>query len=170
MIKTIGAEKLGDCVMAAAAEVLGEKGVFVDDAIPTPRIEKVEIDFDKLDEIRAISKRLTEKLVVDEEEEVEEVAAAEEKTYDICDIMDVSGENPYKLFARMLDDIQMHLLKAIANKEDAYSVARKLGVMLEVVIDGINDVAIETIGDSVVDVDHTLVEDYSDEIIKLLGG
>ena len=70
----------------------------------------------------------------------------------------------------MLNDIQMHLLKAIANKEDAYSVARKLGVMLEVVIEDINEVALETTGDTVVDVDHTLVEDYSDEIIKLLGG
>jgi hypothetical protein len=70
----------------------------------------------------------------------------------------------------MLDDIQMHLLKAIANKEDAYSVARKLGVMLEVVIEDINEVALETTGDTVVDVDCTIIEDYLDDIKKVLGG
>jgi hypothetical protein len=171
LIETIGAEKLGDCVMAAAAEVLGEKGVFVDDAIPTPKIEKVEIDFDKLDDIREVSQKLTEKLVINDEEEVEdEIAVAEEKTNDICDIIDVSGENPYNSFVRMLNDIQMHLLKAIANKEDAYSVARKLGVMLEVVIEDINEVALETTGDTVVDVDCTIIEDYLDDIKKVLGG
>ena len=131
----------------------------------------MEIDFDKLDDIREVSQKLTEKLVINDEEEVEdEIAVAEEKTNDICDIIDVSGENPYNSFVRMLNDIQMQLLKAIANKEDAYSVARKLGVMLEVVIEDINEVALETTGDTVVDVDCTIIEDYLDDIKKVLGG
>ena len=70
-------------------------------------------------------------------------------------------------------DIHMEILKDLLEGKDVDQKLKDSHLMPEIVADQINETAYETIGDMIVECeDNTLkiVEDYKDEILKLLEG
>ena len=100
------------------------------------------------------------------EEEKREMAEAEETP--ASPEPEVSGAA-----AVPLDDIQKQILWALLAGESADGVIRENRLLPSVAADGINEAFFEEIGDSVVEENEgglALVEDYADDVRRLLGG
>ena len=174
LISVIGEENINAGVFQAVSEVCYEKGIFIKDheiAKHAPKVNKVEIDFSKLDDIRRVASELTEKLVIEDEmentrfeiEEEEEILTNRENYGTIED-------DPYGAFVSFLNDIQKRILTAIVSGENINTIARDLMIMPEVIIEEINEIALEITGDTVIDTDDTIIEEYLDCIERVLGG
>ncbi|MBR3264846.1 MAG: TerB N-terminal domain-containing protein [Erysipelotrichaceae bacterium] len=115
---------------------------------------KIVIDMSSLDKIRHDASLTRDSLLV--EEEAEEV---------ISEAENIKEETSM--------DIHMEILKDLLEGKDVDQKLKDSHLMPEIVADQINETAYETIGDMIVECeDNTLkiVEDYKDEILKLLEG
>ena len=161
--------------------------------------EKVEIVFnqEKFDEIRKKSEEIQSKLIIEEEqnkieekpieqiqteekdfkeikqEKNENKARLEENFNESNTLKKNTEENMFKLFVNSLSETEKEIIKILLEKQDVekriFEVAKKQNEMLEVVISNINDKALETIGDTLVEADmKSIYEDYENEINKVL--
>jgi hypothetical protein len=130
---------------------------------------KVEIDFSDLDRIRTDAVVTRDSLLTEDEmsEELEEEIITSETH-------PAEEESPVGAQCQLdLSDDQLGILREVLQGRSVKSLIREMRGMAEVFADGINEAFFEEIGDSVVECDGDdiiLVEDYRDDLMRLLGG
>ena len=129
---------------------------------------KITIDFTDLDRIRKDAAGTRDSLLTEEEmEEPEAPATAPEEPEE-----QEEQEAP-KDPALPLDNVQTRILRALLSGGDAAQVLRECHLMPSIAADFINEAFYDEIGDTVVSCEGdrlTLVEDYVEDLTRLLGG
>ncbi len=146
--------------------------------------QKVEIDLSALETIRREADETTRKLIIEEyedalpEEQINELTAAvvdevfeeltEQARNDAGSHYDLSSlSEPWKTFAKALDTRLISVLNALDNGT-AEMLCRDIGALPETVYEEINAIALEHIGDVVIESD-ALVPDYYEDIKNILN-
>lgn len=128
------------------------------------------LDTSKLDSIRQISDEVSMKLITEfdmEDEPIEQESLI---------INQDESDDEWGLLAKNLNDSQIELLTKINNNESIVELnkfAAKYHTLLEVMIENINDVAGQLIGDSLIDAtdeDIYIYDEYKEQITNLKGG
>ena len=148
--------------------------------------EKVEIVFnqEQFDKIREKSEEIQKKLIVEEEpiEEVESKTIKEEPIKENSEEESIeftiektenATENTFKTFVENLTEMERKIVQIILNGQDVENkileIAKTQNEMPEVIISNINDKALETIGDTIIEADmSSIYEDYENEIREVL--
>ena len=158
--------------------------------------EKIEIVFnqEQFARIREKSEEIQKALIIEEDSEkenIKEVASIQEKiginnelgvetsekSSEQIDLKensdDMIEENVFKKFAYNLNPEEKEIIDVLLKKEDIENkiikIAQRQNEMLEVIISNINDKALETIGDTVIESDmSSIYEDYEEEIKQAL--
>jgi hypothetical protein len=69
-----------------------------------------------------------------------------------------------------LSDVEIKALSVVLQGEmELKKYADECGIMLEVLVDGINEKAIDFIGDNLLDDDFALYDDYKEQVKELVG-
>ena len=125
---------------------------------------KIVLNLDGLEQIRRDALATRDSLLTDEEKR--EMAEAEETPAPPAP--EISGAP-----AVPLDGIQLKMLRALLAGESADGIIREHRLLPSVAADGINEAFFEAIGDSIVEESNgslTLMDDYADDVSRLLGG
>ena len=69
----------------------------------------------------------------------------------------------------ILSTEEVQALVVILKGDDIKRYSHECGIMLEVLIDGINEKAIDCIGDNLLDEDFILYEDYINQVKEMVG-
>ena len=115
-------------------------------------------------------------------EDIDIAVAAVEGTHmsitdDVPDrIAEVSAESkpdlpfdPWGSFRNSLDETEKQaLIKLLSGKQDIKHFSDKNGIMLEVLIEGINEKAFDFIGDNILDEDFNVYDDYMEKVQKMV--
>ncbi len=123
-----------------------------------PAKPEIRIDFNALDGIRADSEYTMERLMTEEEQEIEpvipEIVFKETET---------ASENEADRFG--LDPLELRVLSILLEERDLSGVDLK-GRLLSVIIDGINEKLFDEVGDLIIDNETSpvLIEDYKEEL------
>ncbi|MBQ7863672.1 MAG: TerB N-terminal domain-containing protein [Lachnospiraceae bacterium] len=149
----------------------------------------VKVDVGNLQKIREEALVTQEKLTVPEEEEwnfaakqpvveqeLQEKNLTEESMLitelrDVMPIAESSTEMPSGPWAELkqaLSAIELQALGVLLEGADFKAFADSQGVMVEVLADGINEKAMDAIGDGLMDEEFVLYEDYIEEVRKLV--
>lgn len=81
------------------------------------------------------------------------------------DLQEDTGDDPWTALWSALNDTERNTLSyLLSGQTDIKSYADAQGIMLEVLMDGINEKAMDLIGDSLVDEEFTIYEDYMDQV------
>ena len=126
----------------------------INNIITKEKKEEIVIDANKFNEIRKSSSRIQEKLIVEEENYLEKEEQVE------IEIIN-SSQDIFKNLIDNLNTVELDFLKKIINNEPRNNLidySKQNNILFEIMIENINKVALETIGDN-------LIEDNSDEII-----
>jgi len=76
----------------------------------------------------------------------------------------------WESFGNSLDETERHaLIILISDKQNIKQFADSHGIMLEVLIDGINEKAIDSIGDNILDEDFNVYDDYMEKLKKMVN-
>lgn len=135
------------------------------DEIPH-EIKKISVNLSRAKEIEDLSWQTTEKLTEGLEIEDDEAFVIPEPQNE-----PKQNDENHSLFD-MLDDTEKAILKLMLENSavEIEQTAREHGTMLDAVVDGINEKALECIGDTVINTaDYTLISDYIDELSALKG-
>ena len=152
--------------------------------------EKIEVVFnqEQFAKIREKSEEIQKALIIEEADSLQdEIEKTKENTeLDIetreelskkIDLKENSNnaveENVFKKFTCNLNTEEKEIINALLEKQDVENkimqIAQKQNEMLEVIISNINDKALETIGDTVIESNmSSIYEDYEDEIKQAL--
>ena len=150
--------------------------------------EKIEVVFnqEQFAKIREKSEEIQKALIIEEnDEEIKNSVVREEsiendkeiseiKKYTIDkpkEVANTQEENVFKKFAYNLNTEEKEIINVLLEKQDVENkimqIAQSHNEMLEVMISNINDKALETIGDTVIESDmSSIYEDYEEEIKK----
>lgn len=126
----------------------------INNIITKEKKEEIVIDANKFNEIRKSSSRIQEKLIVEEENYLEKEEQIE------IEIIN-SSQDIFKNLIDNLNTVELDFLKKIVNNEPRNNLidySKQNNILFEIMIENINKVALETIGDN-------LIEDNSDEFI-----
>ena len=126
----------------------------INNIITKEKKEEIVIDANKFNEIRKSSSRIQEKLIVEEENYLEKEEQIE------IEIIN-SSQDIFKNLIDNLNTVELDFLKKIVNNEPRNNLidySKQNNILFEIMIENINKVALETIGDN-------LIEYNSDEII-----
>ena len=127
----------------------------------------VRVDAASVYRIREESLETQDKLIVPEEAEpVEEIPAPVSFT----PAAEVEGD-AWQMFYTSLTETEVAALTAALNGQNVKAIADGQGMMLEVLLDGINEKAMDAIGDTVLEMDDTVVvyEEYREKLMELVG-
>jgi len=129
----------------------------------------VEVDARSLSRIRQEADVTQEKLIVEEKEAaIVSVPVAPEKPAD-----PVENDSPWAALKAALTQTELAALKiALQNPSDIKQFANDNGIMLEVLGDGINEKAMDAIGDNILEVtdEIEIYPEYEPNIRELFGG
>ena len=150
--------------------------------------EKIEVVFnqEQFAKIREKSEEIQKALIIEEndeeiknsvvrEESIEndkEISKIKEDTIDKPkELANTQEDNVFKKFAYNLNTEEKEIINVLLEKQDVENkimqIAQSHNEMLEVIISNINDKALETIGDTVIESDmSSIYEDYEEEIKK----
>jgi hypothetical protein len=154
-----------DMINEATRNGLVKNGLFVDKLVSSAVSEfhreanktVVAVDHAALERIREEAKVTQEALIV--EEETEYTAPEPEQAVAAKPASDVWGG-----LKSALNDYERIALEVLLQGGDLKAFADECGIMTEVLADGINEKAMDLIGDNLMDEDFMLYEDYIDEI------
>jgi len=128
----------------------------------------VSVDTSNLQQIRKDALQTQEKLIVPEEDEpaIRKVEQLVQQPV----VAKSSPSDPWNELKAMLTEIELEALRLLLDGESIKAFALESMVMLEVLIDGINDKAMDCIGDTLLELDDTIIlyEDYLDDVTKML--
>ena len=150
--------------------------------------EKIEVVFnqEQFAKIREKSEEIQKALIIEENDEEikngvvreesiqnhKEISEIEKDTMDKPkEVANTQEENVFKKFAYNLNPEEKEIINVLLEKQDVENkimkIAQSHNEMLEVIISNINDKALETIGDTVIESDmSSIYEDYEEEIKK----
>ncbi len=139
----------------------------------------VKVDQQALSIIRQEALATQQKLIVDEQDETPE---PNPKPLDLSlpphgntpfmpdDSAAVSGADMWESFKNSLSGAEATALSIVLHGgTDLKQFADSCGVMLEVLMDGINEKAMDFIGDNLIDDEFVLYEDYKNQVKELVG-
>ena len=127
----------------------------------------VRVDAASVRRIREESLETQDKLIVPEKAEtVKEIPAS----VSFAPAPEDTG-NAWQTFFSSLTETEMAALTAALNGQNVKAIADGQGMMLEVLLDGINEKAMDAIGDAVLEMDDTVVvyEEYREKLMELVG-
>jgi len=132
---------------------------------------KVTIDTGALDKIRREAMDTQERLIVQEAPEDAPPAevAAEAQVLAKPDGPCAQADEPAGIWGAFMDSLterEVESLRVILLNGDLSGYAGKLGIMAEVLVDGINQKASDYISDTVIDSGGSVYEEYRDELYK----
>jgi hypothetical protein len=140
----------------------------------------VRVDNEALSKIRQEALATQEKLIVPEQEE-QFVPVAKPINFSISAFQDmppipspdnnpVSMSDVWESFKNELTSIEIEALSVVLHGDMGIKkFADECGIMLEVLVDGINEKAMDFIGDSLMDEEFVLYDDYKDQLKVLVG-
>lgn len=126
----------------------------------------VRVNPGRLEQIRREALVIQEKLIVPEEAAptpvVQEASLPEP---DRCEVSDSWAE-----LRENLTDIELEALAmALTGEGEIKNLADEHGIMVEVLIDGINEKAMDYTGDSILDDDAAVYDDYAEQVKEMVG-
>ncbi len=136
----------------------------------------VKVDLDTLDKIRREALLTQEKLIVPEEESAlqsvnavalqsMEAVLVQDKVTSFTESMESSEGEPWKELKNALSQTEREALLMVLNGAgNIKQFADKHGIMLEVLLDGINEKAMDFIGDSLLEDGFTVYKDYIEQV------
>ncbi|MDR0974349.1 MAG: hypothetical protein LBL80_01510 [Ruminococcus sp.] len=141
--------------------------------IPPEPIE-VKVDFSKLDNIREEADEITKKLAAEDVFTADLPAEVTEFTKNIPEevpeyvlIPIIDSDNPYESFYQTLNGDYKEILSLIITGKDVNKYLREKNILPEVAAEYINEIALETTGDIIIE-DMNIVTDYLEDVRKLL--
>ena len=123
----------------------------------------INIDVSKLGEIRAAADITRDRLIVDDETELEEYKEPAKETEEMTEQV---GNGT------VLDDGEYEIMRCLLYGGDFAAAAKKHGKMLSVAADSINEKLFDMFGDTVIifeDDVPVVIEDYADELKGMIG-
>lgn len=156
---TINKRKLSEIITNIVMETMGIK-------LGTEFV----LDISKLDSIRQISDEVSMKLIT--EFDMEDEPIEEEKQMVSLEPV----EDEWSLLAKQLSDNEIELLTKInegTSTSELNKFAARCKTLLEVMIENINDISCQIIGDNLIDTTDEniyIYDDYKDQITNLKGG
>ena len=171
-----------DAVTHEAVQILENEGSSLEKLV-TDTVTKVyreatktvvKVDAGNLQKIREEAYITQEKLTVPEEEEWTFVPVkAEETVMQKAEMQSMPAENvssgPWAELKAALSLVEAEALALLCNGSSGLKAfADSRGIMLEVLADGINEKAMDAIGDGLMDEEFVLYEDYIEEVRKLV--
>ncbi len=147
----------------------------------TYKTQKVEIDVSKLSEIREQAEITAQKLIQDDGEFDEndiaddfenkaEQVSNEEFSEKISDYSTLTGEqSEWEILSGRLSDIERELLRVMYENGDGNEFCRERGLLSETVFEKINALALEFIGDIIIE-NGELISDYRQDIAEIVFG
>ena len=130
--------------------------------------KEVNVDMSNLGRIRVEALATQEKLIVPEEEDIRVVEV--EKPEPKAPVTTTFTADPWQLFKTSLTDIESDALQRLLAGDSVQSFAKEKMIMLEVLVDGINDKAMDHVGDAVLELEDDVVvyEEYIEELVAIL--
>ena len=120
----------------------------------------VNIDKSKFESIRKISNELKEKLIIEEPEEEPQEVTFLEKTEEA---------GGFDGFLNALTAVEVEVLKALLNDIPIKEILDREKIMPEVILESINEKALEQINDNIIDSGGlSIYDDYKDELLEVL--
>jgi hypothetical protein len=122
---------------------------------------EVKVDAGNLRKIREQALQTQERLIVPEEQQSASLSESVEKSQfekkEKAIVFD-----PWRTFKESLTEFEMEALELLLEEQPISSFAIEKGMMLEVLIDGINEKAMDSIGDTLLEIDDTvsIYEEY----------
>ena len=111
----------------------------------------VSVDTRNLPQIRKVALQTQEKLIVPDSDEL--VQQEDKIEQEITNIITLSPLNIWARFKESLTEVELQALDIILADEDIKKFATSKVVMLEVLVDGINQKAVDYVGDTVLELD-----------------
>ena len=165
---------------------LSKAGLFIEKIVPAAVEEYyreanktvVTIDHSSLARIRQESLITQKSLLVEEQAEQKEVKpdtvlwpAPDQNIFadSSFDAPPVCAATSWENFKDILSENELQALLVILRGNDLKAFANERNIMLEVLIDGINEKALDCIGDNLTDEEFVLYDDYKDKVKELIG-
>jgi len=137
--------------------------------------EKIEVVFnqEQFDKIREKSAEIQNALVIEEPEEETPIFIKPENNYQAVAKTIDENTNMFKVFACDLTQSEKEIIQVLLEKQDVENkmlqIAQTQNEMLEVMVSNINDKALETIGDTIIESDmSSIYDDYANEIKQVI--
>lgn len=128
----------------------------------------VRVDLDSLERIRREALATQEKLIVPEdgmEKEAPPIDTAPMVDTASTEVSVPIEEDPWKELSLALDDVQKTALRiALQDESGLKAFADGQGIMLEVLLESINDLAMDVVGDSLMDEAFAVYEEYIEDV------
>ena len=127
--------------------------------------KEISVDLSNLMKIREEAQNIQEKLIIPEDSEAfEKEIIRDEITSSLV------GSDIWTNFITELTQMEFEALTIILQSDDIKSFAREKGVMLEVLLDGINEKAADCIGDTILCIEGkvSIYDDYIEKLTELL--
>ncbi len=127
---------------------------------------EVHVDTAAVNRIRREALETQDKLIVPEEEE--EIAVVE--TPVVMAPASLAEESPWQQLVSSLTDPEAAALRAALKGESVKDIAKDSGIMLEVLLDGVNGKAMDIIGDTILELDDTVIvyEEYKEKLMEVV--
>lgn len=178
---TAGISVLG----ASTVKLLEEAGISLEQCITDAVTEfyreatktVVTVDREALAKIRREALQTQERLLVPEEEELspprEETALAQESHGPGGDMpartdLQPRETDPWDELRLAYTETELEALRVILQEADIRQFADEHNIMLEVLADGINEKAVDTVGDSLLDEELMIYDDYLEQVREML--
>lgn len=134
----------------------------------------VRVDREALDKIRREALETQEKLLVPEDEEMSEGHVLQQEA-DFSSVAPVQEDatsqefSTWDEFKLTLSETELEALRLIIQGDaDIKRFADSHGIMLEVLADGINEKAVDAVGDSILDDELMIYDDYLEQVSQML--
>ena len=165
-------------VNSDSLNVLNNAGLFIDKIVPSAVLEYhreatktiVTVDHASLARIREDALETQESLLVEETSQPNERIPISYSEQDQNVFADIGEEEPVSAFdiweslKNAMNENELKTLALVIQGEDIKPFADECGIMIEVLVDGINEKAMDYIGDNLMGDDFLLYDDYKEQI------
>ena len=143
--------------------------------------QPVKVELNNLGKVREEALEIQEKLIVPEDEPVSVVAVKQVVTAETpspavvtpLDEPSTAGAptSPWEQLKEALTPVEREALSLVLAGQPIEAFAREKFIMLEVLVDGINEKAMDHVGDALLELDETvtLYEEYTDDVRKMVN-
>ena len=134
----------------------------------------VSVDPNSLERIRREALVTQEALIVEEGKPILTPASntftAQDQDifFDPAETEEVADISVWEDLKRTMSETEINTLTLVLKGDDIKAFADKCGIMLEVLVDGINEKALDYIGDNLLDEDFVLYDDYKEQVKELV--
>ena len=134
----------------------------------------VRVDLSSLERIRKEALVTQEALIVEEDKQApvgtSNIFTTQDQNvfFDPAETEEVTDISVWDDLKRAMSETEIKTLAVVLKGDDIKAFADKCGIMLEVLADGINEKAMDFIGDNLLDEDFVLYDDYREQVKELV--